>query len=301
MVAITSFQSGTGLTVYSAAGAILYSNPSIALSALSGQPTRIHDGYLTWFDASGWHMRKVADGSTPTWCPRTDGVLSVIPVLVGSDLYVVETNQTSLTIRPAAKATGFVVQPLATGAYYWNTAQLQSAGVVRCGFCTGAAELTAESVLVDVTVATGANTRGNTTGTMTSQPVLTSATFPVGPAEGNSTAPGQLPPDGVAFTQPNGSLSIAGRSYLQNQSDRVTTVTTTVNATPKPAPPPPSFGTIQTTPTSVAATQANDTVTFTSADGTVTFGGNAAQKQLDFSAATSASRALMLAIASLRA
>lgn len=230
---------GTGVTVYSATGATLFSDPTAMLA--SPYLTCRH-GYVSWQDASGWHLVLLATGETPRWYPRMDGVLVVVPVLIGSTLWVVELNNAQLTLRQADQQVGYAIRVQPDNFFNPDAIQ-QSTGVCRVGMCANSGESTDSLVLIDVTVATGANRVGTVSGG--GIVFVTGTTFPLaqhdmtfGPLEGNNLNNARYLPYQEALVNPQTQkINTKWQRALQSLDNAVTTNSTAIDHIPVPTPP----------------------------------------------------------------
>jgi len=281
---VTAYASGMGITVYNSASATLLSRPSVQLVSPYG---RCRDHYLSYQDKSGWHLVNVLTGATPDWFPRTDGVLIVIPVLVGGVLWVVEAGAT-LTARPANKATGYVIETAPI--FYSPDAVATSSSVLRMAYGRTAGEPPADLLETDLTIATGANTRGTVSGgtiVRTPGPVLTPTQFPVGPAEGDSLTSSAYLPLPSNVIDAGGKMTLPWASYLRQLNSNVSTVSTAIDQLPPPTPAAAllSFGTVAVTGQPVvAAIVPTDQLTLTSTDHSVTMTTNPGTRTVDLAA-----------------
>lgn len=275
---------GTGVTVYSATGATLFSDPTAMLA--SPYLTCRH-GYVSWQDASGWHLVLLATGETPRWYPRTDGVLVVVPVLIGTVLWVVELNNAQLTLRQADQQVGYAIRVQPDNFFNPDAIQ-QSTGVCRVGMCANSGESTDSLVLIDVTVATGANRVGTVSGG--GIVFVTGTTFPLaqhdmtfGPLEGNNLSSNLYPPIQNDVDLQGGKMTMPWQGWVRTLGQTVQNISTAIDHIPVPAPPSPAFGILAPAgAAAVPATQPNDTESLTSPDGSIGFGSDPSTKTVQF-------------------
>lgn len=296
-VVIDNYQAGTGLSIYNASGSRILHLPAVTIT----QPyVRLRDNHLAYQDADGWHLVNVTTGATPLWYPRTDSVVTVVPVLVGSTLMVVELSNNQLTARPASRATGYVVE---TGSNSFNPDGVAtSTAVLRMAYTSTLGEAPDSLIETDLTIATGANERGTVVGgVVVFQPgtPFTLTTFPVGPAEGSDLTAARMPPvnEPVTDARTGDRMTLPWQGWAQAISRDLQTVSGAVQNQPTPPAQAAGFGVINVDTSgqpNVAAFAPNDTLTLGSTDGTVTRAGTPATRTVDLgiSAKTDAAGAL---------
>ena len=205
MTVVQNFGAGTGLVTYSAAGGTLWTQSS-ALTDPSNR-LRSKNGSVAYQDGTGaWHLAATATGVLQSFAPRTgETVVYMVPVLIGTVLYVVELTNTQLTIRPATSPMGYV---LGTGSTFFNADAVSLTSTsVRVGWSVTAGENPTDLRLADITLTSGMTTPGSTS----SGPLVfgsaasgTTGSFTVGPVEGGSLSSTKQPraamkPDGTGF------------------------------------------------------------------------------------------------------
>ena len=147
----------------------------------------IRNSIIAYCDLEGvWHLRDVTTGATVPLANR-EGVLvtKMVPVTVGTTVYVIEELPDKLTFRPAATGAGFVIAP--APAFNPDVVALSSTEV-RIGWSVGAGEAATELRLLDLVVKSGVTETGTAAGgggvVFTPGTTLTAETFPVGPVIG---------------------------------------------------------------------------------------------------------------------
>jgi hypothetical protein len=282
VVIINTYASGTGITVYDATGAMLASLPSVLLT---GPQIRLEDNILSYQDASGWHLLNVLTNTTPVWAPRTDAVVWVVPVQLGSTLVVVEAGP-SLTCRQAARAQGYTIDVNPT--FFNPDGMVLSAGVVRMAYAANAAESPDSLLETDLTLATGATVQGTVVAgsiVRVAGPTLTQADLPVGPLEGSDLTNGLNPPIQNPIVDPGVGYRATSQmaSWMRDVGQSITTVSDTVQHTPVPPAPGPSFGIVSppSPQPAVAAFSPGDNLALTSADTTIGFVATPPTKTVD--------------------
>lgn len=270
-VLIDSYQGDGGLTVYSSSGATLLALPVKIIAPY----IFLVNGTLAYEDATGWHLVTVATGAIPRWAPQLPVRARTIPVVFGSTLYLVEQSGTdTVTIRAATSAQGFVVNDVLNGAYNIAAVGLTST-TIRIAWSTNAGESAEALVEADVNPVTGAWTKSTVVAGVlvpVVQTPLTLTNFTLGPLEGNNLSNAGYLPDRHKVLQADGTADPLWLRAWQATNDRITTVQTFVQKIPTPTPPPDGFGIVQApTQPPLAATIPDDTLTITSADGSVQF------------------------------
>jgi hypothetical protein len=282
-VLIDSRATSAGLSVYSAAGALLRALPAVSLV---NQTVRLESDILSYQDANGWHLLNVVTGLTPAWYPRTDAVLIVVPVLLGTTLCVIEAGNAPLTCRVAFSAQGYTVDTHPT---FFNPDGIAIvSGVVRLAYGANAAESPDSLLETDLTMATGATVQGTVVAgsiVRVAGPTLTAGPLQVGPQEGSNLSNTlYLPlPSPVVDPQAGNRMTQPWAACMRTVGQMITNVSTTVQNLPVPPAPGPSFGLVATpapNPT-VAAFTPTDTLTLTSADTTIGYAATPPTKTLD--------------------
>lgn len=233
---VTTYASGSGITVYAAIGTVLQ---QINVSLLYGA-MRMRDGWLTYPTAHGW---PVVDSQTGSPCPgyvQQQSVGLVIPVGDTMPVLVEWKQDTSqFSIRRADQGTGLLL-PVNATMFNVDAVRLSS-GIIRLAWSTGAGELPAELVVMDVDTSTGDTEVGTVVGS--------TLVFATGPTlEGSRfrlvQAPVVYPPykDEMNVTQTIGgqrkkTISQPWVRYLDSTSQGVTSLQTAINSLPPPIPP----------------------------------------------------------------
>lgn len=188
---MTYYALGKGISIYSAVGAPL---ASIGATLF----------YTTFFLRSGVLAYSVNSGGSPLWLlsdfngagisysPRTESINWLIPVTLASAVVWVVERSTRLTIRQKDASTGFVIED--TIPQFNPDAREISPGVVRVAWSSDAGESPGALIVVDVTLATGANTRGTVVAgalVFVAQTAFASVSLPTGaPASGGGSGGG---------------------------------------------------------------------------------------------------------------
>lgn len=285
VVVVDNYQAGLGLTVYDSSGTPIVELPEVSLAS---PYVRLRDNYLAYKDLDGWHLLNVVTNTVASWRPRLDTVIWVVPVLIGTTLLVVE-GGTQFTVRTADRAQGYVIS---TAADFFNpdaVAHPSTSGAVRIARSSDAGESAAALIEVDLTFATGVYQVGTVVAgsvVFGSDQTYTVTTFDVGPLEGNSLTNSLYPPlqHPVVDQRRRDLISDPWEAWARNVGGNLDTVSAAVENIPLPVAPSASFGRVLAgSNTEVAAFQPNDLLTFTSADGTVTFTVNPVTRVIDFS------------------
>lgn len=298
---VTTRATGSGLVVYSQTGTTLLSLPSVVLA---GGVTAVRNSIIAYQDTKGWHLQNVVTGAKPLWFPRIDGVSNVVPVLVGGVLYVVEASNSQLTIRPANTSKGFVLE--STPIFFNPDAVDMSGGVCRVGYCANQGESVTSLIETDVTVATGANTRGIVSGgTIVRTPgtKFSSVKFTVGPQEGSDLTVSGYPPFTTPLVDPKtGLMTKDWILYFQTNNQSISTVSAFAGGLPTPSAPSASFSTIAPTgQTPLTALGPDSILALTSPDSSVAFATDLVADSLATSTAARGTYARILMMTSLRA
>lgn len=286
VVLIDVYQNDGGLTVYHTDGTTALALPN---ARIVSPYVFLNDGYLSYQDATSWHLVKVSDGSTPRWAPQLGTVVRTIPVLLGSTLYVLEHLSTDvLTLRQADQAQGYTINGGGADAAYFPDVIAYSSSVLRAAWSLNSGESADALIELDLTPATGVNSKGVVVGgavVFTAQPTLTREDIPVGPFEGGNLTNLVYLPLQAPVVDRAGLMTVPWAACVRTLQGNLQTVSTTTQHIPAPTAPSASFGQIATNlqPT-VSATIPNDTLNLSSADSTVTFAANPSTKTLDLSA-----------------
>jgi len=276
----------TGLTVYDATGATLWSDASVTLTS---PELRLRDNYLAYRSAAGWQLIDVTTATVPRWYPRTDTVTLTVPCVAGGVLYVIEAGDapTGLTFRQADRAQGYVLRA-APG--YAPDAVVLSATQVYAGLCTSSDEAASSLEVYDVTVGSAAALT-TAMGTVSGGAVVFGAAgttaaqiFTVGALQGATLSPTLHMPVRQPMIDPTtGLITREWQQYLEGGAVQTTRLSAVVQATPVASQVGQGFDELAVTgqPT-LAATLGARRLTFASADGTVSFGLNPATNTVDF-------------------
>lgn len=158
LVINTNFQAGTGLAAYDPTGAL---KSSVGVTLLYNDPIPFRSGYYAYLTAVGGYVRTLAGVLVPALV-RTDGVVStLVPVVVSGELWLLERTD-RLTIRRAMEDEGYEVSYGMTT--FTPDAREISPGVARIAWSVTQGETPDQLVVLDLTVATGANTLGVVSG-----------------------------------------------------------------------------------------------------------------------------------------
>jgi hypothetical protein len=219
----------------------------------------------------------------------------VVPVLMGSALWVVEANNTTLTARLANQAKGYVIE--STPTFFGADAIAFSSTVLRMAYAANEGESTDALIETDLTVASGANSRGVVSGgtvVFTPGTTFTLTTQQVGPPEGSDLAGDTPPPINEPVTDPRTGdrMTLPWQGWVQSVTRGLGGVADAVTHIPVPGAPPAGFGVVAPSgQTPVAAFTSTDTLALTSLDGSVAFTTNPATRTVDLSASGSSGRA----------
>lgn len=280
-IALFTANGSSGLTVYSSAGATLLSLPDVVV--VSPQQVRIRNHIMAYQTSTGWHLRNVLTGATPFWYPRADAVGVVVPVTIGSTLYVVEAGS-NLGIRPANNSIGYVLE---TAPVFFNPdAVMHGAGVARVGYCANSGESVTSLIETDVTVASGVNQRGTVVGStvvFTPGTPFARTTFSVGPSEGTDLTNKGYPPLQQAPIDPENKQFVkVWKDYFRDLTKTDSTLSGAIQAIPSPVMPAKDFGVIAADgQPALTAQLPADTLALTSSDGSVLFTADPSTQTLD--------------------
>lgn len=184
IVLISVYQADRGVVVYNAGGSQT-ANRDVVLTLPS---IHARTGIVSYQTAASWQLMTTA-GVSVGYAPRTDAtVVSIVPCQVGSTVWVLEwAVGDTLTLRPAASGQGYTIASGVDNIFNPDICDL-SGGVVRVGWSTTTGEAHTDLRLMDLTLASGANTVATSAGgagivTTTGSP-LSPAVFPVGAVVG---------------------------------------------------------------------------------------------------------------------
>jgi hypothetical protein len=266
---IQNFSADNGLAGYSAGGARLW---TVNTSVLDGSNRmRAKNGSVAYQDTTGaWHLAAATTGALQSFAPRIDTVAAMVPVLVGTIIYVVELTNTQLTIRPATASTGYV---LATSANLFNPDALAlTATTIRIGWSVSTGEAPTDIRVADLNITTGGTTLGTTaSGALVfgSSTPGTVTPFTVGPVEGGDFFGSISLPQHQEVTNAQRIIDPIWLAALQQGMDAATGQIDAARIVPPiPTAPVPSFGTIDVTGQDpVAALVSGDVVQFIAGSG----------------------------------
>lgn len=278
---INTYPALSGLTVYSAAGATLVSLPTVVLTQ---NFVRLKDHLLLYRDASGWVMNHVLGGDF-AFRPRLEPIYWIVPVTTAAGkTFVVEVSGDRITLRYADRADGWQLQPTGTNTFNPDVIEV-SAGVLRVGWSSTSGEGAADLVLMDITLATGATQVGTVVAgsiVWAAGSTLDLTTFEVGPLQGSNTGGGLYPPIQEPVVDAQRRMTRPWVLFEQNVKTGLSGVQAAIAALPPSVPPPPGFGAVAGgLGGPVLATQANDTLTLTSTDGSLSITETPTTKTVD--------------------
>lgn len=183
---VVNSATASGIRIYSAAGAVLLTIPTV----LSASPYAFcRYGHVSYEDKNGWHLTDASSGRELTGFQQRQNILSSIPVRVGTTMWALEyeTTTSELQIRNVVTGHGWIVNtaPVAgSPTLFFNPdarPHPSTADTMRLAWCTGAGEDASELVVLDVNLLTGATIRWTVVaGVLVSAtgPTLTAASFP---------------------------------------------------------------------------------------------------------------------------
>lgn len=235
-VVVTNYQTGSGLSVYSASGVLLKQIDTI----VTGRQfwISLRGGYLTWPSSTGWPLVVAAtgqpyqNGPNAPYKPRQNvrqmiivknTIRPEVPFLVENDL---TTN--AWTIRRFDLEDGLLIN--SQGTEVWNPDARMVSGLVRFAWATNNGETPTSLITLDINTATGATTKGVVSGggmVYSAGPTLTGQTFDMATAPTTS-----LPWNSVPVVDSNRLMTAPWRTALENTNTNVTQVTTQVNNIP---------------------------------------------------------------------
>lgn len=219
--------SASGLTVYTAAGAVQYHVDTVLLN-----PTvHVRQNLLSYQDVAGWHLIDLTTlGPVKGFLPRAH-ISNFIPFRLGTTPAVFEYDAATaiFSIRPATSLNGLTV---GTGGF---NPDIVGTGLAACrlAWTTGAGEQRTELVILDVNTATRATSRGVVVGTSMSfsvGPILAGTAF-----SGADAASLYLPVQQQPLVDPKtGTITKPWRDALQKVSGSVTGAISQINNLPAP-------------------------------------------------------------------
>lgn len=275
----------SGLTVYDDTGASIFTKPE---ALLQSSQVCLRDDILSYYDATGWHLIDITTGEPPDWYPRTDGVTWLVPVTHGGNLYVLERSN-ELTLRLANRADGWVLSSTPT----IFSPDAQSVGsLLYCGSCTDASESASSLVVYKLTITHGKNISmqvGTISGGIIVYGAATAvapATFQVGTKEGSSLSVPVNQPYQVPFVDPKNDyrITVPWKKALQDLQNQTVRAADVLQDFPRPDLTANGYDKVASSgqPTMQASPGAT-TLTFASADGSVTYALNPATNEVDLS------------------
>ncbi len=154
-VVVTDYNAGKGIRLYAAAGTLLFADDTITFG--NNNWPQIRTGVAAYNAGAVWVLRSTV-GALP-YLTRP-AVNRLVPVVLADGTIAVTENTETLTYRVATSGQGYVLGP-----NLWNhDAREISPGVVRIQAATNVSSTPSSLVLIDLTVATGANRIGTVQG-----------------------------------------------------------------------------------------------------------------------------------------
>lgn len=202
---IQAFASDRGVSLYASSGALI---TTIDIPIAPGAVIRCNTGLCAFSgSASAWQLRSLTDGSVVPFADREQGVIETVPLeMADGRIVVVErTGNDTLTLRVATGNLGYVIS--STIVYNPDAMEI-SPGVVRVGYSATAGEGPTALRMVDLTLASGAQTLWTTA----SGSLVSSA----GPTLTVTSLPATLPEQGL------GALFAGHHPFTEQQSGMLT-------------------------------------------------------------------------------
>ncbi len=188
-VLLASYASGSGLNFYNSGGTLIDAvSGTISPSLPPNSSLFARDGLCAYNFGAGYLLRDYLAQTNLSILQRGDMGNWMVPVVDGTDVWVLErTTISQLTIRKKDSTTAWVIEPSTPTVFAPDVMRL-SAGVVRVAWSTTAGEGAGDLIVVDLTLATGANTRGVVVGS--------ALVFTPQAALGTMTVSGSISPGG---------------------------------------------------------------------------------------------------------
>lgn len=278
-IAVVYFGSPSGITVYTAAGAVQF---TVSVAVTLNQ-IRLRQNILSYQTSAGWQLVNVTTGQAVRDWKQRPNISYLVPFTFGSGVGVLEYDTSApstgaLSVRPINSLKGLTIPT--TGHEFYPDVQGVDDHDVRVAYSLGAGEARTELVILDIDTATRATQRGVVSGTsmaFSAGPTLVGAAFS-GSEAASLALPIQSEP---AVDLKSGTMTKPWRDALQGLNSTATSTVTAINNLPVVVPAS-SFGIIDT----VAASIAGDVLAFTSADASITITPNQATQEIDFAVAS---------------
>lgn len=159
VVIVTTQSTGTGLQAFDNTGVQTWATAV----PLANANVRIRSDVVAYEDSTGWQLRRASTGAIVPLARRTDTVTLMIPVVLGTAVYVVEfTSAVGLSVRSATGSVGYVI-PATTSSMFNPDAIGVGTTTVRIGGCVNSGEAPDELRAFDINIANGAFRSGVTT------------------------------------------------------------------------------------------------------------------------------------------
>lgn len=146
---------------------------------------RSRDDLVAYATTGGlWLIRNITTGASVPIANQSAVVSAMVPVMVGTTVYVLEQRDADITFRPATSGTGWTI---AAAPAYNSDVILLSPGVVRIAWSVTPGEGPTQLRMMDLSLATGGNTLWSTSsGSLVDStgPTNVAQAFPVGPIQG---------------------------------------------------------------------------------------------------------------------
>jgi len=302
LVLIDTYPAQQGLTVKSAAGATLLAVPGATLARKFARLRGHIVAYQT--TTNGWQFADVT-GAAFRYCNRTDEEINwITPLKMASGKTLLLERSNRLTLRYADRGVGWEIAGGGQLSFNPDIVEYPS-GTLRIGWSTNAGESAWALVVATLIPATGVMTRYTVVGgvlTPSAPVTLASQVFPVGPVNTTNTGgTGLIPYKVPVIEKDSGRVTKEWLAYFQNLTAGQAANTAAIGAIP-PSVPPDGFGAITSTgQPPVLATAPNDQLALEVAGGMLIATDPAGKKITFDGTGAGVSRALILAIASLRA
>lgn len=264
LVLIDTYPAVLGLTVYSAAGVAIYTDPTCFLT--NADVLRIRGHVLAYENRGLWTLVNVLGTSLAYVLRINEPINWVTPIVLSTGEVLLLERSNRLTLRYANRGIGWEIRPLGSLTFNPDVIEL-TPGVVRIGWCTNSGESPDSLVIADLTLASGAFTISTVVGAVlvpVAQPTLAQMTFQVGPSTGGvggySTVASKIPLRDPVVDRA-GLITKPWSIWLTQMNQGVSSASAAINALPPPTTSA-GFGTVagDTGQVPIVASSPNDTV-----------------------------------------
>lgn len=157
LVMVTSYGTDTGIEIWNRSGVRILTNNA---HLRPGYLIRMRGGVVTYPQGPTWKLQTTS--GFIAYAPLTEKVFQITPVYDGADLWILEWTASRIILRKPTASSAYI---LVNSSNVFNPDIIRlSAGVIRAAWATNTAESPASLVEADITLATGAYTKGVVSG-----------------------------------------------------------------------------------------------------------------------------------------